>query len=376
MSVEIKERAIVDFWDLTRLVFRRWYVSVPMLLLTLGGALWTATGVEPDYIATAHVQLVPPATIQQNPVNQKTAPTSAPRNPWLDLGLPTLSAAGSVTVQDQEVIKALESADLSGNFTVTVGNQIPLVTFEVVGNSKAQATTTVNFLTRSFDQNVLALQEAYGAPKNEMISTRRLDLGNNVTASTSKVKRALVAVAGAGVLLTAALTIGLDAILRRRARKRRDDAAVAEPDPTTSDPSAPGSSRPASSTASSSVPIPKQRNGSALSGSSRPVVGEDSGLERTVIIRRPNGSPVQNGSSVHNGVPAQNGSPAPNTGQARKGQAQNGSPAPNGSSADADDEPTSATDGGKSVSPGEKTIILPTPHGSVYGRRGEDKESK
>jgi hypothetical protein len=52
----------------------------------------------------------------------------------------------------------------------------------------------------------------------DAIRTRRLDQGTNVKESNSKVKRALVAVAGAGLMLTAAVTIGLDAWLRRRRR--------------------------------------------------------------------------------------------------------------------------------------------------------------
>ena len=330
----------MDFWDLTRLVFQRWYVSVPMLLLTIGGAVGTVTSVEPDYIATAHVQLVPPATTLQTPVNtSKTTPTSSPRNPWLDLGLGALSAAGSVTVQDQEVVKQLEAAHLSNNFTVTASNQVPLVTFEAVGNSKLQATQTVDFLTQTFDRNVVALQDSYGAPKTEKISTRRLDLGSNVTESTSKVKRALVAVAGAGVLLTAALTIGLDAFLRRRARKRRDGV---DPETPTAAPESPKSdaAKPAGS-------APAQRKSSVARASATPArvaVGEESEVDRTVIIRQPARSGA-NGGHPFNGAAA------------------------------AGDEPKSANGGKATVTPpGEKTIVLPNVYGSVYGRRGEDKD--
>ena len=321
----------MDFWDLTRLVFRRWYVAVPMLLLTVGGAVWTATGVEPDYIATAHIQLVPPATVTQNPVNTKTAPTSSPHNPWLDLGLSALSAAGAVTVQDQDVIKQLEAAKLSSSYTVTLGNQIPLVTFEVVGTSKTQATATVDLLTSMFDRNVVALQEAYGAPKNEKISTRRLDLGSNVTESTKKKKRALVAVAGAGVLLTAALTIGVDAFLRRSRRRREPDTATGTPTP--------------EPTATEAATTPVQRKASATSAvPARPAEGAGDEPDRTVIIRQ------------------------------RVLSSKNGS-APNGSSTG--DEPKNGTNGGKATPPGESTIVLPSNvYGSVYGRRSEDKDDK
>lgn len=323
----------MDFWDLTRMVFRRWYVSAPMLLLTVGGATWTVTGVEPDYIATAHVQLVPPATILQNPVNQVKTPTTSPRNPWLDLGLGALCAAGAVTVQDQEVIKQLEAAGLSSSFTVTQGNQVPLVSFEVVGQTKAQAQQTVDFLTTTFNRNVVALQDAYGAPKTEKISTRRLDLGNNVSESNSKVKRALVAVAGAGVLLTAALTIALDAFLRRRGRKRAEsDGAAVVPGP---------EPKPLNGAAAA---VPPQRNGSTAPEEAVPAPGERSEPDRTVIIRQPIRARVRNGRLLKGG-------------------------SPNG------DEADNASERGRSTPPGESTIVLPqSVYGSVYGRRGDNKD--
>ncbi|MEU4695275.1 hypothetical protein [Actinoplanes sp. NPDC023714] len=311
-----------------------------MLLLTIGGAAWTFTSVEPDYIATAHVQLVTPSTVLQTPDTKVKTPTEVARNPWLDLGLGALSAAGSVTVQDQEIVEQLEAADLSTNFTVETSNQVPLVTFEVVGSSKEEATKTVDFLAKNFDNNVLALQESYGAPKNEMISTKRLDLGSNVTESTSKVKRALVAVAGAGLLLTAALTISVDAYMRRRNRRR--ELLEAGPE--------------APATTETSSPVPVQRNGS--SAAPQPVqpmqsvqsLADRAGLDRTVRITAPTMSRA--GSTPVNG--AANGGAAP---AANGGEAKNGIDAP------------------KSPPPADATIVLPNNiYGGMYGRRGENKD--
>ena len=180
----------MDLWDLTRLLFRRWYVAVPMILLTIGAGAFTVIRVEPDYIATAHIQLLPPATVLQAPINTAKTPTSTPRNPWLDLGLGAIGTATSVTLQDKAVIKQMEAADLSDTFTITMEDQIPLMTIEAVGGSPAQARQTVEYLTKAFDRNIATLQNSYGAPKTEKISTRRLDMGDNVETSRSKVKRA------------------------------------------------------------------------------------------------------------------------------------------------------------------------------------------
>jgi hypothetical protein len=225
---------------------------------------------------------------------------------------------------------------------VTQGNQVPLVTFEVVGTTKEQATQTVEFLADTFDRNVVALQDAYGAPKTEKITTRRLDLGSNVTESNSKMKRALVAVAGAGVLLTAALTISMDAFLRRRTRK----AAKTEATPT-----APIADPIPVDTLAATPPIllPPQRNGSAMSAAvaaARPSNGERVEEDRTVVIRqsararaRAAGEPVNGGAAGD---------------EAKKGAA-----------------------GGKATPPGESTIVLPNNvYGSVHRQRGDEKDRR
>lgn len=214
----------MDFWDLTKLLFRRWYVAGPLLILTLAGTYYAAQRIEPDYVATSYVQLVPPAVTPK----QTDGKAPQPRNPWLDLGVSSLGKASLLTVQDQKVVKVLHKAGHSDNFTLTLDSSLPIVTFEVIGDTERQATTTAKELIKRFDSSVAALQNEYGAPKNQLITTRQLDLGDNITESTSKIKRALVAIGGIGLLLTVALTIAVDALVRRR---RADRAEAVETTP-------------------------------------------------------------------------------------------------------------------------------------------------
>jgi hypothetical protein len=205
----------VDFWDLTKLLFRRWYLALPMLVFT--GALIAVTldKVRPDYIATAHVQLVGPVVKPSAPGE----PSIDQRNPWIGLGVYTLGNAAMVTIQDEAVVQALEDSGRSTSYTVSLSPTSPLVTIEVIGGTKAQAAQTADELIRRYNDSVAALQRAYGVAPADSITTRRLDIGDNLKESDGKVKRALVAVAGAGMLLTIAWTVGVDAVLRRRARR-------------------------------------------------------------------------------------------------------------------------------------------------------------
>lgn len=213
----------MDFWDITKLLVRRWMIVLPMLVLSGALAAIAVSQVKPDYVATAHVQLVPPVIGQTKP-GQATADQ---RNPWIGLGLQTIGNAAIVTVTDLSVAKRLEAQGLSDSYTVTMAQTSPLITFEVVGNSPEQARRTADQLIERFDKSVASLQSSYGVPAADSITSRRLDQGASVEKSTSKVKRALVAVTGAGVLVSVAGTVAADAWLRRRQRQRTAAASAA-----------------------------------------------------------------------------------------------------------------------------------------------------
>jgi hypothetical protein len=216
----------VDFWDLTKLLFRRWYVAVPLLLLSVGAAAWTGVSVQPDYISTSYVQLIPPTSVEES-VEEGEEPTRTPRNPWLELGLGSLSRAAALTVQDQAVLKQLDAEGFSENVIITRDDQQPIMTIEVIADSKEQATETSEEIIRRLSASMDALQADYGANEESFITARRLDRGDNIEVANSKVKRAMVAVGGVGVLLSAALTIGFDGLLRRRRVKPAADPASA-----------------------------------------------------------------------------------------------------------------------------------------------------
>jgi capsular polysaccharide biosynthesis protein len=203
----------LDFWDITKLLVRRWQIALPMLLLSVIITAVTMSQVKPDYVSTAYVQLVSPNAGNHEP----GAVTPDQQNQWIGLGLSTLGNAAIVQVMDQTVADEFKRNGFAETYTVTMGESTPLVTFEVTGSSKAQAKETTDALVTKFTDSVEALQKANGVSnKAIMITGTRLDAGGNVKKSSSKVKRALVAVAAAGLLLTAGATIGADAWLRRR----------------------------------------------------------------------------------------------------------------------------------------------------------------
>jgi capsular polysaccharide biosynthesis protein len=271
------ERTTLDFWDITKLLVRRWHIALPMLLLSAVITAVTISQVKPDYVATAYVQLVPPNAGNREP----GAITPDQQNQWIGQGLQTLGNAAIVQVMDQTVFDEFKRNGYSDVFTVTMGESTPLVTFEVTGTTKAQAKETADALVTKFTDSVAELQKANGVSnKAIMITASRLDAGGNVKKSTSKVKRALVAVAAAGLLLTAGATIGFDAWMRRR---RKAGEPVQDPEDTQS--TAPLSARPQSRgyagtvSGGASVAESKTNRGTLVKSGERPLItGADHGL--------------------------------------------------------------------------------------------------
>jgi len=220
------EGATVDFWDLMRLLRRRWTITVPVLVVSLGMAFLPIGAARPDYIATSYLQLVPPVV---KPAQAGQAITQ--RNPWLGQDLSTLGDAAIVTLQDQSVLDHMKAAGLSDSYTLQMGSNdpaaesyqtgptIPMVTLEVVAKSRRQAEDTANDLITRFTVSVLSLQTAYGVTAADLITSHRLDLGNNILKSNANVKRVVVTLLLVAVLATITVTVGIDASLSRRRRR-------------------------------------------------------------------------------------------------------------------------------------------------------------
>jgi len=204
------------------LIFRRWKIALPLLLLSIGATAYVALTAKPDYKMTSYVQFVPAKV-----TGTDNAANAAARNPWNQLGTNTLGQAVIYATQDQGFLDSLKAGEHTDNFTLTLTYPNPIITVEVVGTTADDARTTTDLVVNRMKSSADALQRSSGATDADLITTQRLDRGANVAPSNSKMKRAVIAVGAAGLVLTAGGTVGLDAIIRRRARKRQEPEGAA-----------------------------------------------------------------------------------------------------------------------------------------------------
>jgi hypothetical protein len=205
----------VDIWDVTRLMVRRWYFSLPVILLCAFASVVTIKEVKPDYSSIGYLQLVPPSITPD-----EAGKLGRARNPWVDLGVDSLGDAAMVQVRSQDTLDQLVAGGYTDNFTVSMDGRSPIIMIQSIGTSPAQATGSTRQILQLLTSDIGQKQRVYGVGQDEAITTLTLGDGGYVTKVNTKVKRALIVVAGVGLLLAVAATVAGDALIRRRRRRR------------------------------------------------------------------------------------------------------------------------------------------------------------
>jgi capsular polysaccharide biosynthesis protein len=240
----------VDVWDLTKLLWRRWYVALPLLIATAAITVYLTSTVKPDYVLASHLLLTPPPA-GDDPVETERAQAT---NPWIGLGSNALAQAGKLSIEGADVIEDLDTRDLSTSYVVSVASYSPIITIEVVAQSLPQATETANRLVAVFEANVEQLQKGQGASTSALMGVQRLP-GDTLEERDSNVKRVMVAVGASGVLLSLGLTVAVDALIRRRRRSVDIDSLASLPSPLVPDPML-GAGRPPTLPAGAPLTLP------------------------------------------------------------------------------------------------------------------------
>lgn len=212
----------MDFWKTMGVLLRRWYVSVPIFVvsLVLGGGVFLV--VPTTYESTGTIVLTAPpagAVTQVNPAN-----ATGPGNPLLDF-------EGSLTITTQLLIQSLSSPTVqnaiaaeggSSTFQAGDGNTGgPFVVIIADAKSKAQAERTVTLALRYASDELNQRQKALQAPPSTFINTQVVVEATPATTKLSnKLKGGGVALA-LGLIVSLATAFALES--RSTNRKRRKE---------------------------------------------------------------------------------------------------------------------------------------------------------
>ena len=221
----------MDLWDLAKLMGRRWYLVAPMIILTLAATTWALLTIKPDYTSTGQIMLIPPA--DRTPLTPAELQST---NTWVEVGEDIMAKALSISLNTNQTHKEIEGEGFSTNFEVAAEDRSSILTVTATATTPEAAQATVQRLEKQITREVEEMQARYKPKAGRAISTQVLDAGDTIEVVSSKVKRAAVVIIGVGLLLTAAVTIVGDNILRRRARtqllqrQRADDPEPGDAD--------------------------------------------------------------------------------------------------------------------------------------------------
>ncbi|PZF79914.1 hypothetical protein [Jiangella anatolica] len=225
----------MDLWEALRILARRWFVVVPLLLLTAFGAVNLYSTTEPEYTTTGSILLRGPSVGQDE--------ASGLRNPYLDYGNMAVPARVVVDI----ALTPSTYHDLTGDTGTTfelgldTTTSAPLVVLNVTGPSPDAVVTTAQGILEFFSATLRQRQLDAGAPENTLITTEVVTPPVDVLQQNASRLRMLVGVAGVGVLFSVGMAFLVEAILRIRARGRskKPPAKEAEPPADTTRPVSP-----------------------------------------------------------------------------------------------------------------------------------------
>ncbi|MBE1484732.1 hypothetical protein [Plantactinospora soyae] len=207
----------MDLLDLLKLMFRRWYVSAPVVVVTLGAALAFGLAIQPEYKTEVAILLVPPTTSAAAP---EPDATPRPGNPWLRIGENAMAQAVQISISAHDARTKIATAGGDPDYEVGLVTRSSILTVAVVAADEESARKTVQAVTQLIHDEVAGQQAQYEPNPGEQITTEVLDPGLNIVQSRSNVLRAQVVIAAIGALLAAVSAVVYDAVARRRATAR------------------------------------------------------------------------------------------------------------------------------------------------------------
>jgi hypothetical protein len=227
----------MDFWAALLVVFRRWYVFLPVFLITLVGAGAVFVSVPKVYTSTAVLMVT-------GPVNGGAVARNAPKtNPMLGF---TQASRVTATL----LVESLNTAGVADELGARPGSGTAVRVLNGAGNTElldtgpylqivAETTTPLRAhelstrMVEIADEHLLALQQAVGAPKNTYLTLSPAVSPTMPQADLTGRGRAAISALALGLMASLACAFAVESLAERRRRRR---SAISDP-PTSRAPS-------------------------------------------------------------------------------------------------------------------------------------------
>lgn len=202
----------MNFSGLPRLLWRRWYVTLSGLALTIVLCALAGSAVPPKYQAQGNVLLLPAA---------KSVGVGG--NPYLALGgLTQASDVLAKALSDSTAADAVDRSGVGGKYTAITDptSSAPMLLITATNTTPRGALDTLRELVALTAPTMQRIQSAIAVPADYQITTKVVSTDSKATVIHKNQIRAIVAAAAIGVLLTV-LGVALATTLAERLARRR-----------------------------------------------------------------------------------------------------------------------------------------------------------
>jgi len=203
----------LDLLTLVRIMLRRWYVVIPVALLSLLAAGATYANIEPSYQASGSVLLLNP----QSGVD----PDSGRANPYvgnLEVAANVVTAVLGTNASRLEFRRQGQR----GIYTLGAFPSSPIVGVTTVGETAKSARETTAAVMGAIDDVLAERQQQLGAPRSIFVTTQVVTPPSEPVPLNGSRIRASLAILALGLALTMGATFAVEGVIRQRARRHRD----------------------------------------------------------------------------------------------------------------------------------------------------------
>jgi hypothetical protein len=215
----------VDLFDVVRSCVRRWYVLVPLLLVTAWYSHTIYSSAVTVYYSNAVIGFAPPS----QRVDQASPGQPVSRNGLLDIGGANLVAnLTALGLRQPSVVERVVAGgglpDYSAKIFPAPPNTppIPLIMIEETSTNPSNVTKTLELVTAETATTLAALQQQARVPDDQMAISFSVQPPRAPAGGMPSRTRSTIAIFAAGLGLSVVVTVFADVVLSRRKRKKQD----------------------------------------------------------------------------------------------------------------------------------------------------------
>jgi hypothetical protein len=213
----------MSFGEMGRVIRRRWYLLLPLLLAAALLTAQVARSIPRQYQTTGMVSLL---ASQQSIKGTSTVPGTG--NPFLSFDSSLNDTADFLVRQLSSAAAAQQLAGegVGGYTAVLAASQGPFIQLTADGSTPAAASSAMRTLIAYTSVQLRALQQHQGVPAPDMISSAVIVPGSPPAAQGKRRLQDTLGAGAGGLALAILITFAADSIATRRRRPARRAAAA------------------------------------------------------------------------------------------------------------------------------------------------------